>query len=534
MSRFETLAKRIAALAGLPRLGVLFLAGALAGLAMPPIGLWPGLFLAFPVLIWTLDGLRQAPARQALAAGWSFGLGYFASVLYWIGFAFLVDAETYLWMMPFMVGGLAALMACYWGLAALAARLLWRRGPARVGILAATMGAAEWLRGHLFTGFPWAAPGLAAEGMGPVLQLAAIVGMTGLAFLMVLWAGTPVLLADHGARRSHRVIGGLVAALLPLAWGWGYLQLAAAPAAAVPGVQLRIVQPNIPQSDKWRAENGLIIFEKLLIMSRRGEDRLSGATHIIWPESAVPFLIDESEEARAAIDALLPEGAALITGSLRRQQMAAGDMQIFNSIIGFDELANAAVRYDKWRLVPGGEFLPLEWLLEPLGFRKVVTVPGSFTPGPGPVTLPVPGAPPAGFLVCYEVIFPDRLTGGERPGWLINVTNDGWFGNSSGPYQHLAQVRMRAVEQGLPVVRAANTGISAVIDPYGRVLHSLRLGTAGIIDSVLPAAREATLYARFGDLWLLALAIAGLLPAIRRNVQSQERTIESGRTTSNL
>ena len=195
---------------------------------------------------------------------------------------------------------------------------------------------------------------------------------------------------------------------------------------------------------------------------------------------------------------------------------------MYNSIITFGGNAEPILRYDKWRLVPGGEFLPFEWLLEPLGFRKVVTVPGSFAAGEGPATLSVPGAPPAGMLVCYEVIFPDKLVNGpDRPGFLINVTNDGWFGRSTGPHQHLAQARLRAIEQGLPILRAANTGISAVIDSYGRYLHRLELLEAGVIDSALPVALPLTPYARWGD-WVLVLLLAvTALPAVilgkRRN-----------------
>jgi apolipoprotein N-acyltransferase len=196
---------------------------------------------------------------------------------------------------------------------------------------------------------------------------------------------------------------------------------------------------------------------------------------------------------------------------------------VFNSILAFDSTASVVARYDKWRLVPGGEFLPFEWLLEPLGFRKVVTVPGSFQAGEGPVSLKLPGAPDASFLICYEAIFPERLTGAWRPGWIINVTNDGWFGNSSGPYQHLAQVRMRAIEQGLPIMRAANTGISAVIDPYGRVTESLALGEQGTLDARLPAALAATPYSRSGDAVLLILVVAGVLPASMYNFGSAKR-----------
>ena len=274
--------------------------------------------------------------------------------------------------------------------------------------------------------------------------------------------------------------------------------------ATVPGVALRIVQPNISQESKWREENARSIFEQLKDMSVEATPEqpqgIGGVTHVIWPESAVPFLIDESPVAKSELKPLLGGRTVLITGALRRAPLPPEDPPVYNSIIVFDGNAEPVARYDKWRLVPGGEFLPLAWLLEPLGFRKVVSTPGSFTPGIGPVTLAVPGAPAAGFLVCYEAIFPDQLVdGGNRPGFLINVTNDGWFGKSTGPWQHLAQARMRSIEQGLPLVRAANTGISAVIDPYGRIVRRLPLLVSGVIDSSLPQALPPTVYAIYGD-----------------------------------
>jgi apolipoprotein N-acyltransferase len=256
----------------------------------------------------------------------------------------------------------------------------------------------------------------------------------------------------------------------------------------------------------------------------KGADGLNGVSHVVWPESAVPFLIDESQEALARLDEVLPDNTVLIMGALRRNQGIDGKIHVYNSIQGFDGFANLVVQYDKWRLVPGGEFLPFEWLLAPLGFRKVVTVPGSFAAGEGPVTLPVPGAPPAGFLVCYEAIFPERLIDpNDRPQWLINVTNDGWFGKSTGPFQHLAQARLRAIEQGLPIIRAANTGISAVIDPYGRILQRLEIGEAGVIDTRLPATGAVTIYGRFGDSLLAILSVLGLLPSVFFNFGSRLR-----------
>jgi apolipoprotein N-acyltransferase len=498
-------------LGGWQRTLMLVAAGALTGLTQPPTGLWPLMFLCVPVLILTLDSADRQRRMAQFCPGFLFGLGYFSVVLHWIGFAFLVDAETYLWMMPFMVGALAGGMSVYWGLATLVAGRMWCGGICRVMLFASCLALAEWLRGHLFTGFPWAVPGLIAMEMGGVRQLASVIGMTGLSFVIVLWAGAPVLLFDQ--RRIVVMTATALLALLPLAWAWGSWRVPDRPVDNVAGVKLRIVQPNIPQNDKWRDENHLPIFEKLISMSRRGEPSLSGATHVIWPESAVPFLIDESAEALAMLDELLPDDAVLLMGALRRERDQTGETHVFNSILGFDGFANVVVRYDKWRLVPGGEFLPLAWLLEPLGFRKVVTVPGSFTAGPGPQSLTVPAAPEAGFSVCYEAIFPNGIVGVERPAWLVNVTNDGWFGNSTGPYQHLAQARMRAIEQGLPIIRAANTGISAVVDPYGRVLTSLTLGQEGVIDSSLPTGLSPTPYVRFGDIILAILLIVGIVPA---------------------
>jgi apolipoprotein N-acyltransferase len=238
-------------------------------------------------------------------------------------------------------------------------------------------------------------------------------------------------------------------------------------------------------------------------------DGIGGVTLLVWPESAVPFLIDESPVARAELQPMLGGRTALVTGSIRVNRDGAEAADVFNSIIVFDGFGEPAARYDKWRLVPGGEFLPLAWLLEPLGFRKVVRTPGNFTAGEGPVSILLPGGLKAALLVCYEVIFPDRLIDpADRPQLIVNVTNDGWFGRSTGPWQHLAQSRLRAIEQGLPVIRAANTGISAVIDSHGRYLHRLPLMEEGVIDSLLPAAIAPTAYGRWGDWLLLLLLVA--------------------------
>ncbi len=493
------------------------LAGLGTSLSLPPLELWPVMPLAVPVVLLLLERLADKSIIRSFLTGWLFGLGYFIFAFHWIGYAFFVDAATYLWMMPFAVGGLAAAMAVYWGLAAIAVNFFGLRGLRLISGFAASLASFEWLRGRLFTGFPWAAPGLAVDGMGAVAQVASLIGMTGLTFAIILMAGLPLALLH----RRDRTAAMLLLLMVPAAWAFGTMRLSGAQDGDVPGVALRLVQPNIGQDEKWREANARTIFDTLVSLSlastAESPQGLAGRSHVIWPESAVPFLIDESPVAKTELARILASRTTLMTGAIRRDTAstaAPDDVPYYNSVIAFDGMAEVVARYDKWRLVPGGEFLPFAWLLEPLGFRKVVTVPGNFTAGPGPVTLAIPGAPPAAMLVCYEAIFPHDLVDAiDRPGWIVNVTNDGWFGLSTGPWQHLAQARLRSIEQGLPLVRVANTGISAVIDSYGRLRASLPIATRGVIDSHLPVALPPTIYSRFGD-WTLGLLLAVCLALV--------------------
>ena len=502
-------------MAGLPALarGALSaLAGALLAMGLPPYGLWPLAFLGLPLFLVLLETGKQARWRSGFGLGWLFGLGYFALALHWIGYAFFVEADTYLWMMPFMLGALSGGMAVYWALAAVLAKRFGGSGLRLVLAFSACLAVAEWLRGRLFTGFPWAAPGLLVDGMGGVAQAAALIGMTGLTLFVVLWASLPYLVLS-GQRRGAMAAGLALLLLLPALWGWGELRLKGATDAMMPGIAIRIVQPNLPQEQKWRDDNARQILDDLEQMSAlptpERPDGIAGITHVIWPESAVPFLIDESPAAKAELKPLLGGRTALITGAVRLDRKGEGEEpDAHNSIIVFDGTAEPVARYDKWRLVPGGEFLPFAWALEPLGFQQVVQTPGSFVPGPGPRTVTLPGGLRAGLTICYEAVFPDRLVdAADRPNVIINVTNDGWFGRSTGPWQHLAQARLRTIEQGLPMIRAANTGISAIIDPYGRTLRMLPLMQKGVVDSPLPMAISPPPYARWGDFWLLLLTV---------------------------
>lgn len=477
-----------------------FAAGLVGALALAPLYIWPALLIAVPVWLWLLE---RATPRQSFLIGWSFGFGWFIASLYWIGIAFLVDAGTYGWLLPLAVTGLPAYLALYWGAASWLANLLGQRGLWRILVFASALTLGEYARANLFTGFPWNTPGYAGLASLGFAQAASVVGLWGLTFLVVTASATPLLLI---AKHYRAGLGVLVAFGLIVAAGeW---RLSAHAQTDHEKIRLRIVQPNVPQSEKWRFENSNDIFMRLLSLSdRRTPDALQGAanfTHIIWPESAVPFLMEEQETALSAVARMLPDETLLLMGGLRRE-FAGGpeidDDRIFNSLLAISGSGEVISRSDKFHLVPWGEYLPLDSFLTPLGLRRLVTLPGSFVAGVGPQTVRLPATPTFSPLICYEVIFPGAVAArADRPQFLLNVTNDGWFGVSSGPYQHFDQARFRAIEEGLPLVRAANTGISGVVDGLGRVRAFSQINEQAVIDSPLPQELGPTIYSKIGDL----------------------------------
>jgi len=476
----------------------------------------PALWLAFPLLLRLLDG--AGTWRRALALGFLFGFGHHAAGVYWVTHALFTDIGRWWWLVPLAAPGLALPLAGFAALPALAAWAAqpgWRRGAAFAGAWTG----AELLRGLLFTGFPWNLLGTAWAFHELPLQLASVLGAHGLSLLTALAAALPL-----AGRAGWAASGALVALLL----GFGAWR-AAAPLPPDAPARLVLVQGNIAQGEKWDEARRLEIFRRYLDLTRDAVAR-EAAAHpgapiaAIWPETASPFLLaQDAEAARLAAEALGATAATLLAGTVRAEWGPDGRLaRLFNSLAAIRATGEAGPEllalYDKHHLVPFGEYMPLGGIL-PI---RMVTGGVDFSAGPGPRTLAVPGLPSFSPLICYEVIFPGRVVDRERrPAWLLNITNDAWFGVSAGPHQHLAAARLRAVEEGLPLARAAQTGISAVFDARGGRVARLDLGEAGAVAAALPGALPPTPFASFGLFIPGGIATATLLLAMMRRRTGQ-------------
>jgi apolipoprotein N-acyltransferase len=496
---------------GFRRTGMAAAVGALSALSFAPYGLFPLLLLSFAVLALLLDGAHadRRPILQSTMIGWAYGFGQFAVGLYWVAYAFLVDPLQHAWQIPFVAiffpGGLALFTAFACALAA----LFWRDGWARVFTLTAGYMLAEWLRGHILTGFPWNLPGYGWDASLAMLQSVAVFGVYGLSLLTVLFGASLALLCRPS--RAPAIPMALATAFAAL-WIGGTIRLVSSPMQFVPGIRLRIVQPDVAQADKYRPELRGRHWQELLDLSR--VKRGAPPTHIIWPEAAPPFLLARAPHALADIETLTAGRTVLMTGAVRAEIKPNLRPVLYNSFYVFGRDGRPLATYDKFHLVPFGEYVPFPHALHSLGVDKLVNQPGSFASGAATRTYAVPDAPSVGPLICYEVLFPAEVAGEPRPGWLVNVTDDSWFGpaTSTGPYQHFLIAKVRAIEEGLPIVRAANTGISAVIDSLGRVVTALGVNKAGVVDSPLPTGLAPTVFARIDHaiFWLMLLLCAAL------------------------
>ena len=518
------------------RRGLAALAGLVATLGHAPFQLTLLFVAAIVLLVWLLDGAadRPRPIRSAFGLGWWFGMGHMASGLYWVSSAFNVDSDAWgpIWGVP-MTGLLAVILSLFYGLGCALAMSLWTKDIRRIPWFAVSLFISEWLRGNLvFGGFPWILPGYVWTPGEPVSQLASVVGIYGLSLLTLLVVAAPAAIADRGMSAGQRFAPTLVAALLVgMAWGWGAQRIGRAPVdppGALPIV--RVADSGLSQAQKWdgRADQEWRVLQRYLEAS--GDENDSRAEIVVWPEGAIPvvnFFTLENPAFLQAIGRAMGD-RVLILGLSRREPRPEG-VAYFNSAAIIDGVSGqprvSEQIYDKHHLVPGGEYIPLWSLISGLNIAPLQRIGAGFEAGAPPTRMIIPDAPPAIVLICYEAIFPGMVPRGEeRPGWIVSVTNDAWFGNGTGPWQHYAMARYRSIEEGLPMARAASGGISAIIDSYGREVRSTH-GRSLSVEAQLPPALQETTLARWGIFLLPALLAliaamrffpAGRLPGTRK------------------
>lgn len=496
------------------RRGIAAAGGAMATLGHAPFQLTLLFVAAIVLLVWLLDVSATKPKRlwSAFNAGWFFGFGHFATGLYWIAAAFNVDSDAWgpIWGIPATLA-LAGGLAIFFGVGAVLAALLWTQDVRRIAAFAAAFFVTEWLRGHILTGFPWLLPAYIWTPGEPISQLASIVGAYGLTLLTLLVAATPATLADRGQSSFRRFAPILASTLaIGMAWGWGVQHIASAPVdppGALPLV--RVADSGLGQAEKWqnRPDQEWRVLERYLEASGEPSDDNADSI-VIWPEGAIPainFFMLENPDFLSALGRGLGD-RVLITG-LTRREARVGGVAYFNSaavIDGVNGEARLSQLSDKNHLVPFGEYVP--WFVRILGIPSLQRV-GDFEVGAPPTRLVIPGAPTAVVLICYEAIFPGMVPHGDaRPGWIVMVTNDAWFGGGSGPYQHYAMSRYRAIEEGLPVARAASGGISAIVDAYGRQVTATT-ARAEYAEAQLPPALPETIWAQWGSILLVVLFV---------------------------
>ncbi|MGF1462451.1 MAG: apolipoprotein N-acyltransferase [Maricaulaceae bacterium] len=515
--RFGSLERLIGS--GVRAHGVLAGLGALGILAQAPLHLWP-----FAVLAWggAFIGLNAAadtarPLRTGALRGLSFGFGHFLPGLYWVGQAFIDRGPEFIPLAPLGVVGLPLLLAAFWGVGGAAFVWAARRGRAGLAVFVVVFSLMEFARGHVFGGLPWHLPGYVWPAGSGIVQAFAVLGPYGVSTLSLLAFVAPAWALGARARTPWVCV-----AIAFLALGgtelWGRARLANADAAVAPDIALRLVQVDFTQRDKWRPENQIPVLQAYLETSVGAG--LDGVTHVIWPEGALPFLVLESADVLALLADRIGCDTRLNLGVTRREVGPDGAVRPFNAAAGLtfaDGQAEIEALYDKTHLVPFGEFIPGAGLLEAMGVPSLAQLVGSFERGTSRAPLRFGDAPPVSVQICYEIVFPDFTPAGEvRPGWILNVSNDAWYSTGPGLAQLFHQARLRAIEEGLPVVRSASAGRSAVIDGYGRVRSSLAPGRRAALDAALPVSAPTTVFSRFDHLGFFFILLALVVITVRQ------------------
>jgi apolipoprotein N-acyltransferase len=512
---------------GWRRFLLLLIAGAVSALSVPPLFILPALFIGMPILVWCLDGAERLKGLRrffgpAFVIGFAFGLGYFTVALHWLGAAFIQEGGIFLGLMVPAVVGLAAILALFWAVAAALAHILWSSGFLRIVTLATFLAGAEYLRGHILSGFPFDLLGYALTANDEMLQAASFAGVYGLTFVAALLAATTALIWPADGR-------GLVARLLPFFLaigviaaqvGYGNWRLTTIEVTERTDMKVRLVQPMILEHTDWAVADPAHIMDRLISLSETkltpDDPGLDGITHLVWPESVFPFFLTQYPDSLARIARMLPPGAMLLTGAPREPLGPDGeaipDNPGYNSILAIDTNGEIVSSYDKSHLVPFGEYLPLSDFWKLFGIRQFVPGTNGWASGDGRRLQTPPGMPAFLALVCYEAVFPNDIGDVSRAEFILNVTNDAWFDGSIGPAQHAHHARVRSAETGLPMLRASNTGTTIVVDPLGRVTARLAEQQVALVDAV-PANRleGGTIYSRYGDLPFFGVLGLGLL-----------------------
>jgi apolipoprotein N-acyltransferase len=517
----QRLSQKILLLSGWKRALASICAGALTALSLAPFHFFFIGFLTFPVLVWLLDGAvgrieagRLTRHLPAFWTGWFFGFGYFVAGLWWIANALLVEAPEFAWAIPLAVLGLPALLAVFYGFATVLARGLWSSGIARIFVLAAAFGVAEWLRTFVLTGFPWNALSNTLQPSPLMMQSSAFIGADAMNVLAVICFALPAAFFVKGGQRVWALLCFLIFFGGHLGAGVWRLNFSAEPNTE--GSIIRIVQPDVDQSKKLEPGDGQEVFADLLALSAEpvANEGLARPRFIIWPETSVPFILTREPQAVAAIADTLKIGQSLIAGVVREEideESGAATRRYYNSMLLINDEGIITSAADKTHLVPFGEYLPYSEQLKQWGFKAVAAADRGYFAGAQRRSLPISAGLTAIPLICYEVIFGGEVRRLEQTdGLMINVTNDAWYGNTPGPYQHFHQSQLRSVETGLPMVRAANNGVSGFIDAKGRVIEKLGYGQKGAIDAELPGRITTPLGKKFQQqiFWLFVVVFA--------------------------
>ena len=483
-----------------------FLLGLIMAFAQAPFNFSFIYFFTIPIIGLYLRNLREK--KISFKIGWWTAFGYFGFTMIWIVEPFLIEPAITGWLAPFALVLMAGGLAVFWALAFYVAVWFTSEGKFRVIFLALSWTFFEYLRSFFFTGFPWGHLSYGLLGL-PIIQAVAWFGIHGLGLVLIIICFMPAIC-------SPRIKTGLVLMLsfLLVFTVIGLWRSNGEILSNSRNIIVRVIQPNATQILKWRKDMLKVFYTKQLAYT--GIKNTKSPNVVIWPETAISRLLKDSGEIIKEISNTAGPNTSLITGIVRRENNKSR-----NSLILVNERGDLGAIFDKQHLVPFGEYMPMAYLLRNIGLSSLIGFVGNFESGNGPRIIQSENLPNFLALICYESIFPNYSNNIEsRADWIVHITNDAWFGNFSGPYQHLSQARVRAIEQGLPLVRSANTGISAIIDPYGNIISSIELNTAGYFDAVLPDKIPPTLYARFGDLiWKIFFAL--LLLACFKNIYTK-------------